>query len=166
MNGFTERRASGTERPGSNDRVLTWGASQAMLPLATRIAVDIVQYQEHLARLQPEMAQLDCQRQTLDWPGRSRRYQLQEEIATVEAHLRQAQVELEGLGLTLLHAATGLLGFPTVVNNRRAFFSWQPGEESLSFWNYAGDTVRRPVPKAWTKPPKPRNRRGKSRPPE
>jgi hypothetical protein len=166
MNGFTERRASGAERPGSSDRVLTWGASQAMLPLAGRIAADIVRHEEHRARLQPEMARLDRLRNTLDWPGRSRRYQLQEEIASVEADLRQALAELETLGLNLLHARTGLLGFPTVVNNRRAFFSWQPGEETLSFWNYAGDSVRRPVPEAWTKPPKARTRRGKSKPKE
>ncbi|HZU34757.1 MAG TPA: DUF2203 family protein [Gemmataceae bacterium] len=166
MNGFTERRASGAERSGSSDRVLTWGASHAMLPLAGRIAADIVRYEEQRARLQPEMARLDRLRHTLDWPRRSRRYQLQEEIAAVEANLRQAQAELEGLGLTLLHLPSGLIGFPTLVNNRRAFFSWQPGEESLAFWNYAGDDVRRPVPAAWTKPPKARARRGKSKPKE
>jgi hypothetical protein len=137
-----------------------------MLPLAGRIAGDIVRHQEHLARLQPEMARLDRQRSTLAWPERARRYQLQEEIAAVEAELRQARAELEGLGLALLHAPTGLLGFPTVVNNRRAFFSWQPGEPALAFWNYAGDSVRRPVPESWTKPPKPRSRRGKSKPNE
>src|SRR5438552_112425 len=102
MNGFTERRASGAERPGSSDRVLTWGASHAMLPLAGRIAADIVRYEEHRVRLQPEIARLDRLRYTLDWPGRSRRYQLQEELAAVEASLRQAQAELEGLGLSVL----------------------------------------------------------------
>jgi hypothetical protein len=137
-----------------------------MLPLAGRIAADIVRYEEHRARLQPEVTRLDRQRSTLDWPGRSRRYQLQEELAAVEANLRQAQAELEGLGVALLHPWTGLIGFPTVVNNRRAYFSWQPGEETLAFWNYAGDMVRRPVPEAWTKPPKPRSRKGKSKPKE
>jgi hypothetical protein len=166
MNGFTERRAPGTERPGQNDRVLTWGASHAMLPLVGRIAADVVRHQQRLARLQPERARLDRQRQTLDWPGRARRYQLQEEIAAAEADLRQTQAELEGLGVALLHAPSGLVGFPTVVNDRRAYFSWKPGEEVLAFWNYAGDTVRNPVPEAWTKPPKARSRRGRSKPKE
>jgi hypothetical protein len=166
MNGFTERRASGTEKPGRNDLVLTWGASHAMLPLVERIAVDVVGHQECLARLQSEMAQLDRRRHMLAWPERARRYQLQEEIAVVEADLRQARAELESLGLTLLHGPTGLIGFPTVVNNRRAFFSWQPGEEGLAFWNYAGEGVRHPVPEAWTKPPKPRARKDKGKPKE
>src|SRR6516165_6230418 len=108
MNGFTERRASGTEKPGRNDLVLTWGASHAMLPLVERIAVDVVGHQECLARLQSEMAQLDRRRHMLAWPERARRYQLQEEIAVVEADLRQARAELESLGLTLLHGPTGL----------------------------------------------------------
>ena len=164
MNGFTERKTSGTERPGLNDRVLTWEASHAMLPLVGRIAVDVVRHQERLTRMQPEMARLDRQRHALDWPGRSRRYQLQEEIGTVETDLRQAQTELEVLGVALLHAATGLVGFPTMVNNCRAFFTWQPGEDNLSFWNYAGNSIRRPVPESWTKTPKTRSRRGKSKP--
>ena len=63
MNGFTENRASGaSERPGRDDRVLTWGASHAMLPLVARIARDVVRYHQRLATLQPERARLDRDR--------------------------------------------------------------------------------------------------------
>jgi hypothetical protein len=164
MNGFTENRASGaSERPDHNDVVLTWGASHAMLPLVGRIAADIVRHHQHLARLQPEQARLNRRRHTLAWPERSRRYQLQEEIHDAQQDLGQARAELEVLGVALLHEATGLVGFPTVVNDRRAFFSWQPGEEGLGYWNFAGDTVRRPVPASWTKPPRERPRKDRSR---
>ena len=164
MNGYTENRASGAyERPGPHDLVLTWGASHAMLPLVGRIVADIMTGHHRLAQLRPEQESLDSQRHTLDWPQRSRRYQVQEEITAVEKELRQAYGELEVLGVAVLHGPSGLVGFPTIVNDRRAFFSWRPGEEDVVFWNFAGDPVRHAVPESWTKsPPASKSRRGKS----
>jgi hypothetical protein len=127
-----------------------------MLPLVGRIAQDIISQHSQLARLRPEQARLERNRRTLDWPQRARRYQLQEDVAAAERELHDALAELEVLGLALLDPAAGLIGFPTVVNDRRAYFSWQPGEAELAFWNYAGDTLRRRVPEAWTAPPKER----------
>jgi hypothetical protein len=165
MNGFTENRAHGAfERPGPNDLVLTWGASHAMLPLVGRIVTDLMAGHEQLARLRPEQERLDSRRHALSWPERSRRYQVQEEITAVERDLRLAYGELEQLGVAVLHGPSGLVGFPTIVNDRRAFFSWRPGEEDVEYWNFAGDPVRHAVPSSWTKtPPAPRSRRGKSR---
>ena len=162
MNGFTEHRASGaSERPDADNVVLTWDAGQAMLPLVGRIAADLVHCHQRLASLQPERARLDRQRHTLAWPERARRYQVQEELVAAEKDLHQALAELDALRVVLLDPAAGLIGFPTLVNNRRAYFSWQPGEERLGFWNFAGDALRRPVPEAWTKPPE---RPGKGKP--
>jgi hypothetical protein len=165
MNGYTENRAPGAfERPGPNDLVLTWGASHAMLPLVGRIVADIMHRHEQLARLRPEQVDLDRRRHTLAWPQRSRRYQVQEEVTAVEKELRQAHTELESLGVAVLHPASGLVGFPTIVNDRRAFFSWRPGEEDVLYWNFAGDPARHAVPASWTKtPPTSRSRRSKSR---
>ena len=64
---------------------------------------------------------------------------------------RAAFAELDGLGLTLLDVETGRVGFPTKVNKRPAYFTWLPGEEMLSFWQYADDDERRPIPAGWTK---------------
>jgi hypothetical protein len=161
MNGYTENRASGAyERPGPHDLVFTWGTSHAMLPLVGRIVADLMQGHDRLAQLRPEQERLDSQRQTLAWPQRSRRYQVQEEITTVEKELRQVYAELESLGVAVLHGPSGLIGFPTIVNERRAFFSWRPGEEDVRYWNFVGDPVRHAVPESWTKtPPAPRSRR-------
>jgi hypothetical protein len=164
MNGFTGNRASGApERPGPGERVLTWGACRAMLPLVGRIAADVVAHHERLARLRPERARLDARRGTLGWPERARRYELDEEIAAAQGDLAQACAELEVLGLVLLHGPTGLVGFPTIVNDRRAYFSWRPGEDGPDYWNFAGDPTRHPVPPGWTKPPAERPRRSKPR---
>ena len=155
MNGFTERRAFGTEqRPDANERVLTWETSFAMLALVRRIVADVLHHQERLTDLRPERDQLERNRLQLPWTGRARRYEIEEEMKKHAHDLRASRGELEALGVALLDAEGGLVGFPTIVNNRRAFFSWQSGEEGLTFWNFAGDLNRRPVPASWTKPAK------------
>jgi hypothetical protein len=164
MNGFTENRTpEASERPGSHDLVLTWGTCHAMLPLVGRIAADIARHAERLLRLQPEQARLDRRRHTLAWPERARRYQLQEEISQVDKELRQAHAELDSLGVVILHAPTGLVGFPTLVDDRRAYFTWRPGEEDVTHWSFAGEDERHTVPDAWTRPPRERPRKGKPR---
>jgi len=151
MSGFTGRRASGaSEQSGAEERVLTWGTSNAMLPLVAHIARDVLGHQERLAALYAEREQLDRTRHSLGWPERSRRYQVAEEVARVETSLRDVLRELDALGLTLLDPEQGLVGFPTMVNDRRAYFNWKPGEERLGFWCYAADLHRRPIPAEWT----------------
>lgn len=165
MSGFIENRASETsERSGSANQVMTWHGSRAMLPLVGRIAQDVVRYHEKLEQLRPELDQLEKNRRTLAWPQRSRRYQLEEEIASTEANLKSAVAELDQMGVALLDGVNGLVGFPTLVNERRAFFTWKPGEDTLDSWNYAGDRQRRPVPEEWTEEPREsRPRRSPSR---
>jgi hypothetical protein len=134
-----------------------------MLPLAGRIAHDIASRHERLVYLRPELAQLEKNRMELDWPRRRRRYLLEEEILALESELRGLCGELDSLGVTLLDGECGLVGFPTRVNDRAAFFSWMPGECGLEYWNYAGDYNRRPVPDDWMETPIPRGRSRRSR---
>jgi hypothetical protein len=167
MNGFTEPGTSdASEGLAFHDRVLTWDASLAMLPLVGRIAADIRRLHGELTRLVPEKDRLERQRRTLAWPERARRYELEEELASVDKDFADAKAELEVVGVALLDPAAGLVGFPTVVNDRPAFFSWQPDEEGLNFWNFAGESLRRPVPADWTKPTRERKTRRKNAPPK
>src|SRR6516162_2909095 len=76
-------------------------------PAVLRSPTDILAHQEKLTELYTERDTLDRNRQTLAWPERSRRYQVNEEIARVEGELRAVLVELDGLGLTLLNPAEG-----------------------------------------------------------
>jgi hypothetical protein len=152
MSGSTENRASGaSEKRGGHDILLTWAAANRMLPLVQRIAAEFMECRQRLVRIQPEKDRLDRHRSDLSWPERERRYQLDEEIASGEKSLKAAVAELEGLGLTLIDRTTGEVGFPTKVNKRPAYFSWLPGEQSINFWQYAGDEERRPIPASWTK---------------
>ena len=140
---------SASDRPGRGDAVLNLCTARSMVPLVRCIVQDVLATRRELARLLPEQDRLDRQRRTLDWPDRSRRYQLREQIAGHEQNLTQAMVELGNLGVVLLDPTKGQVGFPTLVNGRRAFFSWRLGEESLKHWHFAGDRVRRLIPPTW-----------------
>jgi hypothetical protein len=151
MNGSTENRTSGaSEQDDGREVVLTWTTSQRMLPLVQRIAEDIIRNRQSLTALLPEMQRLDRQRRVLAWPERARRYQLREEIAALEHDLQDELAELEVLGVALFDADRGCFGFPTLVNNKRAFFSWRLGEVELRTWHFAGESARRPIPPSWT----------------
>jgi len=150
MNGSTENQTSGaSDQDGGRDVVLTWTTSHRMLPLVQRITGDIVGHRRALARLWPEKQRLDKQRRSLAWPERSRRYRLQEEINELQRGLDEECAELDVLGVTLFDAECGQVGFPTLVNNRRAYFAWRLGEEDLRSWHFAGENLRRPVPISW-----------------
>jgi hypothetical protein len=150
MNGSTENRTSGSFERGS-DTILTWAAANRMLPLIRLIVDDLSASHRRLCEIQPEIDRLDRHRRTLVWPERSRRYALQEEIAVAERNAVQAVSELEGLGLTLIDSDLCQIGFPTMVNNRKAYFSWRPGEQTISHWHFIDEADRRPIPATWTK---------------
>lgn len=152
MSGSTENTAhSASDRFGAGDRPINLGTARRMLPLVQRVIADLLDGQRRLVQLQREQEHLDRQRRTLAWPERSRRYQLREEIADLELRIQDARAELDVLGVALLDAASGRVGFPTIVNGRSAFFSWQAGEDAIGFWHFEGETGRRQIPTSWTK---------------
>src|SRR5436305_10097101 len=120
-----------SEKPQRNEVILNLQTVTKMLPLVQRIADDILRQHRTLVRLRPEEDALDRQKRQLDWPARQRRYQIKEELVRAEAALLEAVAELQELGLSLLDESLGMIGFPTLVNNRRAYFCWHPGETAL-----------------------------------
>jgi hypothetical protein len=150
MNGSRENMASGApEKPNRRGRVISLVTARRMLPLVQRIVTDVLSRQTSLDLLHPEQSHLDRNKRTLSWPQRQRRYHLREEIAGAEHGLEAALAELQELGVELLDPAVGRVGFPTVVNDRPAYFSWQPGEEGIQGWHFAEESKCRPIPPSW-----------------
>jgi hypothetical protein len=150
MNGSTGNKAFGaSEKPERSEVFLSLSTAQRMLPLVQRIVEDILENQKTLDRLLPEQERLTRKRRHLDWPERQRRYLIQEEVSRASHNLEDAHEEMQVLGLTILDAEIGRIGFPTLVNDRPAFFSWRPGEEGLHSWHFAEEAVCRPIPSAW-----------------
>jgi hypothetical protein len=140
-----------SESPERGEVVLSLKTVYKMLPLVQQIASDIVTSNRTVERLHPEEERLDRQRRNLDWPMRHRRYEIKEEIAKAEKEIEVALAELRDLGVVLLDDLVGRVGFPTMVNNRRAYFSWRLGEDGLQSWRFADEDVDRPIPPSWLK---------------
>jgi hypothetical protein len=152
MSGSTGNTASGAfDRPESEHAFIELTTARRMLPLVQRIVEEILATRRALARLVCEQGTLDKKRRLLDWPNRQRRYQVHEEVASLEGRLNELLAELQSLKVVLLDANSGRTGFPTAVNNRPAYFSWVPGEEGVDFWHFADEQVRRSIPKLWAK---------------
>jgi hypothetical protein len=137
-----------TERGETNLNLKT---VQRMLPLVQQIVDDILASQKSFQNLQPEEETLDRKKRVLAWPERQRRYQVKDELARADLSLQDALAELRDLGLVLLDTDQGRVGFPTVVNNRKAYFSWHAGEDGLHSWQFADEDVSRPIPLTWLK---------------
>jgi len=151
MNGHP-KRASRPSR--SQDRpavVLDLPTVRKMLSLVRHIVADLLDVEQQMGGLLWEQEGLDRNRRELTWPERQRRYFVLDEITRLEQRRKDAVVELKGLGVQVLDVAHGLVGFPTIVNTKPAFFSWQSGEEDVGFWQFAGDDRRRPIPVSWAK---------------
>lgn len=140
-----------SESPERSEVVLSLKTVQKMLPLVQRIATDIVEFRRAVASLHPEEERLDRQKRDLTWPERKRRYEVKEQLAKADKDLEGAYLELRELGVALLDDMLGRVGFPTMVNNRRAFFSWALGEDGLHTWRFADEDVDRPIPSSWLK---------------
>jgi hypothetical protein len=152
MKRSAEERTSGIKGHHWEDVVLTWDTARQMIVLVSRILKDILQGNERRAQLAVEQEHLDEHRLSLPWRERARRYEIQDEIANLDRTVSESRDELDRLGIAILDESTGEAGFPTLVNDRRAFFTWRPTEENLEFWQFEGEPVRRPVPASWTKP--------------
>jgi hypothetical protein len=152
MSGSTENRAHGaSEKPARRESVLSLADAAKMLPLVQHIMSDVVASQRSLSQLTPQEEQLHRERRALDWSGRSRLYAMREEIARAEQTMQDAIAELEKLGVVVVDAEFGRVGFPTVVNGKRAYFSWQAGEQDIRYWHFVEEERRRPVPVTWLK---------------
>ena len=146
----TPRRAFGASAKSKRRDVnLDLPTARQMLPLVKSIVADIVDRRTHLNRLHPEQETLERHRRDLAWQERARRYQIQEEIQATEGAYKRAVSELKDLGLALVDVNRGRVAFPTRINGRPAVFTWEPGEESVAFWSYEDEELRRPIPTEW-----------------
>jgi hypothetical protein len=140
-----------SEKPGrGGPAIMDLATSQRMLPLVARIVRDIVGDHRELERLLPEQERLDRQKRDLDWNDRFRRYAIQAEIQGCQNHLEETTAELGRLGVVLEDEVQGQVGFPTVVNGRTAYFSWRMGEQTIEYWHFSKENVRRAMPANWS----------------
>jgi hypothetical protein len=150
MNGFPKRASNSSRSSKREAIVLDLPTVRKMLPLVRHIVAELMANEQQMGTLLWEQEGLERNRRTLTWPERQRRYFLQDEAAKLELRRTDAVAELKVLGVVVIDPAHGRVGFPTIVNTKPAFFSWQPEEEDVGYWHFAGDgDRRRPIPASW-----------------
>lgn len=150
MKGSPKRASNSSRSSARAALVLDLPTVQKMLHLVQRIVADLLAAEQHLGSLLWEQEGLDRKRRQLTWPERQRRYFVQDEITRCRDRRRELEGEIEQLGLKLTDAVHGRVGFPTIVNAKAAFFSWQPGENDVGYWHFAEDSDRRrAIPASW-----------------
>jgi hypothetical protein len=153
MSGFPKKASQASKPAGRTEPLFELPTVVKMLPLVRQISADLTEGRTNLLKLRSEGDRLDRQRRDLSWPERQRRYAVHDAISEAERRVRSLVNELENLGVVVIDVTTAQLGFPTIVNNKLAFFSWLPGEDTVAHWHYDDDfSRRRPVPEAWYKP--------------
>jgi hypothetical protein len=121
-------------------------AARKMLPLVARIVEEIQARWRRLNQLETEQGDLERRRRLLDWPQRSRRYQITEEIAGEQRGLQEAVAELEQLDVVLVDPDAGEAAFPTVIQGKRGYYLWKVGADDIGWWCYADDPIRHRIP--------------------
>jgi len=150
MSGYSKRASNSSKSSSRTEVVLDLPTVSKMLPLVQRIVDELMAVEQQHGHLLTEQESLDRNRRNLSWPERKRRYDIQDDINRAERGRRDLVSELETLGISVIDPTFGRIGFPTIVNTKPAYFSWQPGEEEVVFWHFAGDTnKRRPIPASW-----------------
>lgn len=150
MSGAMNRRDSAVpDRPLSADVLFELPTARRMLPLVSRIGLDLLELRRQLLPLEAECQRLERVRRTLDWPSRQRRYRLQDDLVQLSSRVQDALAELAELGLVDLGVSEIRLGFPTIVNQRKAYFVWVPASPQLEFWQFEDERQLRPIPREW-----------------
>lgn len=156
MNGKSNRASGRSEKTRRQKKPLDLVTARKMLPLIKQIVTDIVQDQTALTKYTFEQEGLERDKRNLSWPERDRRYTLEGEVTRLQSRLDEERKELDRLGAVLLNTGAGQVGFPTLINGHPAYYSWQLGEDTVSFWHFDGESDRRPIPPTWTEGAAPR----------
>lgn len=117
-----------------------------MLPLVRHIAGDLQQQFLIVTGLKERLSQLRRRRRK---SNRQSDALYQDEVVQFESDLEAAQeqldryvAELEKLGLVVVDASRGAIGFPARMDGREVRLSWMPGEEEVGWWHEVADGLK------------------------
>jgi hypothetical protein len=145
------KRAAGAEPKQREGPVsVSLELARKMIPLVTQIVAEIHDLYAHLTKLEAEQLDLDRRRRGLEWPERSRRYQVAEELRQVQQRLGDAVAELEEINVLIVDPVIGEAAFPTTIHGRQAYYVWRTGSNEMT-WCYANEAERRSIPASWNR---------------
>lgn len=119
-----------------------------MLPLVQRIVADIVERSVRLGHLRLE-SQRERANTSKSWQRRCNRFKIEDQIQHDEKCLEDLRQELSDLGIKLLDAPHGIVGFPTIVNGSLAYLVYRHEDDGVWYWRYRDQPKLRPIPECW-----------------
>jgi hypothetical protein len=134
--------------PGRKKKYFTVAEANAALPLARAIVKDITalarelrERHERLSRLKPN------ERVSLGQAYQEEIQQVTAEFERDQERMREYVKELADLGIELKDFDTGLIDFPSQIDNREVYLCWRLGEEEVAHWHEidAGFSGRRRI---------------------
>jgi hypothetical protein len=117
-------------------RYFTVAEANATLPLlrsilrdVTMLARDLHERQERLAQVQSPLRgkTTDAYREEVE--------QIQAEFDRDQERMREYEEELKSLGIELKDYLTGLVDFPSRMNDREVYLCWRLGEPEVAHWH-------------------------------
>jgi len=145
-----KRAAGATPKEREGPVSVSLELSRKMIPLVSKIVAEIHDLYTELTKLETEQVDLDRRRHGLDWPERSRRYHVAEELRKVQHKLGDAVAELEQINVLIVDPVIGEAAFPTTIHGRQAYYVWRMGNHEMT-WCYANEAERRSIPASWNR---------------
>jgi hypothetical protein len=120
------------------------------LPLVRMIVRDIVELHADVHRRRQRLQDLRHGRA----PGREgdpyseEVEEMERELDSDLERLQGYADELAGIGAELKDPTSGLVDFPTLIDDREAYLCWKLGEDTIGFWHdlQSGFAGRQPIP--------------------
>ena len=113
------------------------------LPLVKRVVADMLQLNRSIASQREQLKGIDGLSETIEQSS------YQEELSDIRASLKSDEQrlkscveELRSLGAEVHHPIDGTVDFPALMNRRRVFLCWRPGDEIVSHWREVGQSAR------------------------
>jgi hypothetical protein len=117
-------------------KYFTVAEANATLPLVRAIVRDVTQLARDLQERQDRLNRVQATgRATLGDAHREELQQIQVDFERDQERMRDYVKELQGLGVELKDFATGLIDFPSRMDDRDVYLCWRLGEPEVAHWH-------------------------------
>ena len=137
-----------SERPAAGPKLFTVDEANAALPLVQAIVQDVVAVSQEIVERRERLSQIKGDRKpTAGDPYGDELAQIEEELEKERGRLYEFAAELRELGVELKDGLTGLVDFPSRMEDRVVYLCWKLGESEVLHWHEldAGFSGRHPL---------------------
>jgi hypothetical protein len=125
-----------SDRPNQGRKLFTVEEANAMLPLVQRIVEDVVVVSKDIVERRERLAQIKGGRRSESHDAYSEELaQIDDELEKERARLYEFADELRELGVELKDGLTGLVDFPSAMDDRVVYLCWKLGEPEVLHWH-------------------------------